>query len=192
MLLVSLSLPSLPLASPRTHRDYVVVSATDCTWASARTRKKRRQRTVKRRAGPHFGGFWRTRARDSFDPAGTPKDEKGVGGGKSEKKGASVRNIHVLHRSFRMRAPLSRCTSHHHFNRNGNDTNGSTPDSPRRKASRRAGRESKEREPDSRWGWTRSLGQVYYLCFTCSGAQRVRPVAVAPGAGDDAGGKVKS
>ena len=69
----------------------------------------------------------------------------------------------------------SRCTSHHHSSHNGNDTNGLTPDSPRRKASRRAGRESKEREPDFRWGWTRSLGQVYYLCFTCSGAQRIQP-----------------
>lgn len=38
-------------------------------------------------------------------------------------------------------------------------------------------RESKEREPDPRWGRTRSLGQVYYLCFTRSGAQRARPVA---------------
>lgn len=90
MLLVSLSLPSLPLASPRTHRDYVVVSATECTWASARTRKKRRQRTVKRRAGPHFGGFWRTRARDSFDPAGTLRcfeTKRGSAAGSRKKRG---------------------------------------------------------------------------------------------------------
>lgn len=38
-------------------------------------------------------------------------------------------------------------------------------------------RESKEREPDPRWGWTRSLEQVYYLCFTRSGAQYVHLVA---------------
>jgi len=39
------------------------------------------------------------------------------------------------------------------FSRNGDDTNGlPSPGSPRRKARPRAGRESKEREPDPRWG----------------------------------------
>lgn len=46
-----------------------------------------------------------------------------------------------------------------------------------KKSQPRAGRESKEREPDPRWGPTRSLGQVYYLCFIRSGAQRMRPAA---------------
>lgn len=58
------------------------------------------KRTAKKRAGPRFGGFWRTRARGSLDSARAPGNEKkrGIGDGEPRVRLASVRNIRVLRR----------------------------------------------------------------------------------------------
>lgn len=154
--------------SPRNLRAYLL----PFTWASAHVPEKAElpreacYRAVflqmRRRGGEldRENGLWRTRRH-----AGRRRGVAREFGGSSEPRDL----VDATSTSFRMRAP-PRCTSHHRSSGNGNDTNG--PTRLEGKPEPRASRENKEREPDPRWGPTRSLGQVYYLCFTCSGAQR--------------------
>lgn len=99
-LFLSFFLPSLPLASPRTQRDYVVVTATDCGHQRARRRSyheahhEEENWTTLRRILENAG------APGSLDPAGAPGNKKGAGGEgvEEEVRLTSGYNIRVLHR----------------------------------------------------------------------------------------------
>jgi len=108
----ALGLSSSPVSSVSftSHSPRLVVIAINYVGISTHKKKDdaATKRTTKRRAGPRFGEFWRTRARGSLNPAEVPGDEKKIDGESGEKfRLASVRNIRVLRRP-------SGCALRHH------------------------------------------------------------------------------